>query len=103
MKTEFTLLQDNLGRRFRVVPIDDGPGWCEADYPCNGCQHGVFDRDRYCCLKLPHGWDDVDEFHGTTASPFREVLEAAKNAVERDLDLMVEDIEFYSCLSRNSK
>ncbi|HAU4875228.1 hypothetical protein [Aeromonas hydrophila] len=50
-----------------------------------------------------HGWDDVDELHSTATHPFRDVLEASKNAVERDLDLMVEDIEFYSGLSRNSK
>jgi len=101
VEIKFELPEDSLGRKFRVVEKGN-PGWCEMDYPCKNCQYGVFDVDRFCCKKLPHGWDEFDEFHGENAYPFAKVAEAAKAALGRALDWVADDIEFYDCRGRNS-
>lgn len=99
MNIEFSLQDDGLGRLFRVV---EKRGWCVLNYPCRTCLHGVFDVDRYCCKKLPHGWDDMDEFYGENAYPFDAVADAAKAAAGHRINWASEDVEFYDCDSRNS-
>lgn len=101
MKIEFQLPQDNLRRLFRVVPVDDGPGWSDGDYPCNGCDFGVFDTDTYRCTKLRYQINDMDTFSGTVAYPHSDVVKAAEEALKRPLEWDEEDIEFYACKSRD--
>ncbi|MGL5487278.1 MAG: hypothetical protein ACRCYD_03760 [Plesiomonas sp.] len=100
MKIEFQLSNDGLGRWFRVVPVDDGKGWDEGDFPCNGCEFGRFNIDTYICTRLPHRMTDVDEFKGTDSYPFRAVADAAEVILHRPVEFDEEDIEFYACDSR---
>jgi hypothetical protein len=101
MGVSFELPEDRIGRLFRIADRADSD-WCEQDYPCRYCPFGVFDVDRFCCKKLPHEWNEFDEFHGEPANPSRQVEDAAKLALGRSVDWGTETIEFYDCKGRNS-
>ncbi|MDI7855102.1 hypothetical protein [Vibrio parahaemolyticus] len=100
-EVEIQLDNDPLGRQLKLTRDLDGYN-NESNYPCNTCLHGIFNVDHWCCRKLPHGWDEWDQFKGTDVYPFEEINRKAREVLGRPVDYPKEDVIFYGCNAKNS-
>lgn len=86
--SELRLDGDTLGRKFRVVKSRDD--LIEDFGPCPDCAHGGLSDDHYVCMKLPHFWDDHDQFHGEEAFPHAELYKIRTPGFSSE-------VSFYHC------